>query len=533
MADIPTLLHELLERTACRVPGKSAVEYRGGSVSYAELDELSNRIANGLIDLGCRKQDRVVLYSRDDLATVGGIFAVCKAGGVFSIVDSQVKIRKLAHILRDCRARMLITDSPQVVELLETCPKLEQVIVTGSTADDTSGSDSSTCNFWELAAKSRADRPSARVIGVDLCSLIYTSGSTGAPRGVMLTHLNMISALRSIASYLELTSNDRILNLSSLSFDYGLYNVLLACQVGASVLLKQPFQSVQQIIRPVKQEGVTGLPLVPAMIAMLLCVKDLDHYDFSGVRYVTSTGQALPQRHIERLVQWLPSVRIYSMYGLTECKRVSYLPPDELLSRPMSVGKAIPDTEAFIVDDDEQRVDEPGQIGELVVRGPHVMEGYWNQPEETARIIRGSSSGRRLLFTGDLFRQDADGYLYFVGRRDDLIKTGAERVSPKEIESVVYELDEVIEAVVIGIEDEILGQALKLAVALKQDSSVTADGIRRHCTERLERSRVPRIIEIRDTLPKTNSGKIDRRTLRQGDRPVTNAGSDLAQVAAT
>lgn len=507
------LLHHLLEDSAQRFPHKEALVCDDHRLEYAALDDLSNRIANALIALGLERGGRVVLYLEQGVAVAGAVFAISKAGGVFVIVDPRVKAAKLAYVVGDSQAKVVITDSRRALDLRQRCPQVERILVTDQAVLATGNADTRFHDFWQVVAACSSVRPQPRTVDLDLCSLIYTSGSSGTPKGVMLTHLNMISAVNSIAGYLELRCDDRILNLSPLSFDYGLYNILLACRVAATVILAGPFFSPQQIIHPIKNERVTGLPLVPTMIAMLLRVRNLERYDFSTVRYITSTGQALLPRHSLRLAALFPTARIYSMYGLTECKRVSYLPPNELLRRPASVGKSMPNTEAYIVDESGRRIDTPGRIGELVIRGANVMEGYWNQPKETARVIRGVGSGDRRLYSGDLFTQDAQGYLYFIGRKDDLIKSGGERVSPKEVEMVVSELDEIVEAVVIGIDDEILGQALKLIVVLETGAVLTEQEILRHCAERLEPSHLPRMVEIRDRLPRTHSGKLDRRTL--------------------
>jgi acyl-CoA synthetase (AMP-forming)/AMP-acid ligase II len=264
------------------------------------------------------------------------------------------------------------------------------------------------------------------------------------------------------------------------------------------------------------QEKVTGLPLVPTIAAILLQLEKLKNYDLSHLRYISTTGQALAPKHIEQLQATFPHVRIYSMYGLTECKRVSYLVPEELSRRPTSVGKAMPNTEVFIVDEDGGRIEEAGRIGELVVRGTNVMSGYWNLLEETAKRLKpGPYPGEMVLHTGDLFKMDEEGYLYFLSRKDDVIKSAGEMVSPKEVENVLYEIEDVVEAAVIGVEDEILGRAIKAVVALRENASTTDKEIIRHCAQQLENFMVPNIVEIREELPKTPSGKISKKDLAE------------------
>ena len=329
----------------------------------------------------------------------------------------------------------------------------------------------------------------------------------------MCTHLNMVSASTSITQYLENVPEDIIINVLPLSFDYGLYQVLMAFQVGATLVLERGFAYPAAILNRIEEERVTGLPGVPTIFAMLLQM-DLSRWDLTSLRYLTNTAAALPVTHIQQLRKAFPQAKLYSMYGLTECKRVSYLPPEELDRRPGSVGIAIPNTEVWIEDEEGRRV-WPGEVGELVVRGSHVMQGYWELPEETARTFRpGRYPGERLLYTGDLFTMDEEGFLYFVSRKDDTIKSRGEKVSPKEVEDVLYRLDGVIEAAVVGVPDPLLGQAIKAYVLIKDGAGLTERQVLRHCAAHLEDFMVPKYVEFCDSLPKTPSGKISRRSLR-------------------
>ena len=354
-------------------------------------------------------------------------------------------------------------------------------------------------------------RPSG-CIDLDLAALIYTSGSTGTAKGVMLTHLNIVSAATSITHYLENTENDVILNVLPLSFDYGLYQLLMAFKLGATLVLERSFTYPGAVLERIGEEGVTGFPIVPTIAALLLQL-DLSQFDLGSLRYVTNTAAALPVSHIERLRKLLPAAKLYSMYGLTECKRVSYLPPEQLDIRPDSIGRGMPNEEVYLVDDDGHRVS--SGVGELVVRGSNVMAGYWEMPEETARALRpGPFPGERVLYSGDLFRIDDEGYLYFVGRKDDIIKTRGEKVSPREVENALCGCEGIAEAAVVGVPDEILGHAVKAVVTLAAGSRLTERDIMRYCADHLEDFMVPRIIEIRPLLPKTGSGKIDKLELK-------------------
>lgn len=406
----------------------------------------------------------------------------------------------------------------EISRILPQCPHLSLLIVTNYHASAQTSLKNlpiKPVSYLKILRESPPNPPQRRCIDIDLAGLIYTSGSTGNPKGVMLTHLNMVSAANSIIEYLENTPHDIVLNVLPLSFDYGLYQVLMAFKFGGTVIQERSFLYLYRVIDLIKREKVTGFPIVPTIASLLFKLRHLRGYDLSSVRYITNTAQALPPEYVPQLKEIFPKAKIYSMYGLTECKRVSYLPPEELEKRPTSVGKPIPNTEAYIVDENGNKIEEPGKIGELVVRGSNIMKGYWNLPRETEKVLRqGPIPGEKVLYTGDLFKKDEDGFLYFVSRKDDIIKVAGERVSPKEIESVLYNLDGVREAAAIGVDDEILGKAIKTFIVPKRRSKLTEEDILRHCSLYLENYMIPKFIEFRKELPRTAHGKINKKKLR-------------------
>jgi acyl-CoA synthetase (AMP-forming)/AMP-acid ligase II len=347
-------------------------------------------------------------------------------------------------------------------------------------------------------------------IDIDLAMLIYTSGSTGFPKGVMMTHRNIVHAATSITTYLRNTPDDIILSVLPVSFDYGLYQVLMTVKLGMTLILEKGFAYPQVVLKKLVEERVTGLPLVPTIAAILLQLQNLKPGMFPHLRYITNTAAALPPAHIQRLQELFPHTLIFSMYGLTECKRCTYLEPEQLAQHPSSVGKAIPNSEAWVVNEQGQPC-KPGEVGELVIRGGHVMQGYWENQEATDRVLRpGRYPWERVLYTGDLFRADQEGFLYFVGRKDDIIKTRGEKVAPKEVENVLYMLEGIREAAVIGVPDMVLGMAIKAVVVVPEGSSLDAQQIIRHCAAHLEDFMVPKMVEFRSELPKTTTGKIRR-----------------------
>jgi long-chain acyl-CoA synthetase len=515
------LVDEFLEQGADRFPNRTALIIGGEKLSYLQIEERANRLANSLLEKGLRKQDRVAIFLEPSAEAILSVFASLKAGGTFVIINPQVKAKKAVFILNDCQAKTLIIDTTRfrgILEELRRCPFLRFMIMTDRKTKYDIGRRMhfSTDRLEEIINSYSSDRPEKRCIDIDLASLIYTSGSTGVPKGVMLTHLNMVSAARSITEYLENTADDVILNVLPLSFDYGLYQVLMAFMVGGTVIQELGFIFPYRIISLLLHEKVTGFPIVPALAAMLFKLKDINRHEFPNLRYITSTGQALPPIYIRKLQELFPRTRIYSMYGLTECKRVSYLVPEEISRRPTSVGKAIPNTEAFIIDEKGNIIREPGRTGELVVRGSHVMRGYWNRPEETAKVLMpGPIPGEKMLNTGDLFRMDEDGYLYFVARKDEMIKVAGALVSPKEVENALHEIEDVKEAAVVSGDDEITGEAVKAFIVLKKGSRLSKEEIQRASAEYLESYMVPKYVEIRTSLPKSIHGKILKSELKK------------------
>jgi amino acid adenylation domain-containing protein len=506
-----------LEHSAERFPEKLALVCGRERVSYRDIEERANRLAHSLAAEGIQRGDRVGIFLDNSVEAVVSIFAVLKAGGVFFVINPTTKSGKLSYVVNNCRARGLVMPASKLAameEMLTATPHLERVWLTGSGGRQQQARAKRFVAFESSVGDTKFSQkpPAKQCIDIDLAALIYTSGSTGRPKGVMLTHLNIVSAATSITSYLENTPDDVIINVLPLSFDYGLYQVLMAFKVGATVVLERSFTYPHAVLQTLIRENVTGFPLVPTIAAILLEL-DLSAYRFPSLRYITNTAAALPSDHIRQLRALFPHVKIFSMYGLTECKRVSYLPPDQLDLRPTSVGRGMPNEEVYIVDDHGNRVG-PGVVGELVVRGSNVMKGYWELPEETDRMLRpGLLPGEKVLHTGDLFYMDEEGYLFFFGRKDDIIKTRGEKVSPKEVEDVLYGMNGISEAAVIGTPDPVLGEAVRAFVTLREGAELTEQEILRHCAERLESFMVPQSVVFEKTLPKTDSGKISKRQI--------------------
>ncbi len=512
------LLQNFLEKSALRTPQKIALIHRGVRVTYDEINRKANQVAALLRSQGIRRGDRVAIFLENSVESVISLFGILKADAVFLMLSSQLKAPKLGYILNNCEAKSLITDVGKlkgVADILPSAPSVGTVISVGDHGKIESGIHRNMIAWSEsesLPDSQVSDRNEN--IDVDLASIIYTSGSTGNPKGVMLTHLNMVSAATSITTYLENVPDDIVIDVLPLSFDYGLYQVLMTFKFGGTLVLERSFVFPYEIVKRMSDEKVTGFPGVPTIFAILLQMKDLKKYDLSSLRYITNTAAALPVTHIQQIRESFPQARLYSMYGLTECKRVSYLPPEELDRRPDSVGRGMPNEEVWIVDDRGNRLG-PGAIGELVVRGSNVMKGYWGDLETTDSVLKpGPLPGEKVLYTGDLFRMDEEGFIYFVGRKDDMIKTRGERVSPKEVENALYAAEGVAEAVVLPVPDDLLGSAIKAYIVPKDGAAVNEKQLLLHCKKMLEEFAIPKYFEFRDTLPKNASGKIDKLALK-------------------
>ncbi|MBJ6982869.1 AMP-binding protein [Luteimonas sp. MC1572] len=504
-----------LARAAAHQPGKSAIVRGDRRVDYAELHAESERFAAALAQhVGLEDGERCVVFMDNSVEAAVGVFGTLRAGGVFSVINPTTKADKLAFVLADCGATVLLTQAsllPVAQSAAARAPSVRCIVVVDADGDGVDGAAIGYRRF--LAASDPACLPPQVGIDTDLAMLVYTSGSTGNPKGVMMTHANVRFAATSITTYLQASRDDVVLSVLPLAFDYGLYQLLMCVKLGATLVLETSFAFPQKVLPLLASERVTAFPLVPTMAALIVQLRNFDPAWAASVRYLTNTAAALPPAHIRRLQDLFPAARVYSMYGMTESKRCTWLPPEELARRPESVGIAIPGTQAWVADDAGRPLP-AGEVGELVVRGGHVMQGYWNNAEATARALRpGRYPWERVLHTGDLFRMDAEGFLYFVGRKDDILKSRGEKVSPKEVENVLYAMHGVREAALVGVPDPVLGHALK-ALLVVDDPGLDARAVIAHCRAHLEEFMVPRTVEFRESLPKTGTGKIRRSELQ-------------------
>ena len=507
------LLHQLFDATTRRVPDKVALVTGARRFTYRDLDGLASRLAASLQRVGVERGDRVAIFADNGVEAIVGIYGALKAGAVFMPVNPLTKSEKLALLLDDSRSAYLLTTQvlrPVWEPALARNITVQACLVSGLPAADTGAR----LRSYDDAVASPGSAPTAPTIDQDLASIIYTSGSSGEPKGVMLTHLNMVSAARSVNGYLGMTGEDVIMCALPLAFDYGLYQILMGFMVGATVVLEHSFAFPVKVLEVMAKEGVTVFPVVPTMLSIVIGLGNLPRFDLHRLRMITNTAAALSERHVSDVRALFPQAALYSMYGLTECKRVTYLPPEQLAIRPASVGRGMPNEEVWLVDEQGKRLPN-GCTGELVIRGSHVMRGYWGRPEQTAERLRpGPYPGELVLYSGDIFRTDEEGYLYFVARKDDIVKSRGEKVSPREVENVLYGLEGVQDAAVIGVPDPMLGAAIKAFLVLRSGYSYSERDVIKHCLDKLESFMVPKYVAFVDELPTTKTGKIDKSVLK-------------------
>jgi acyl-CoA synthetase (AMP-forming)/AMP-acid ligase II len=505
------LLHETLLVSAERAPDREAVVAGADRLAYAELAGNALRLARALQELGVGRGDRVAIYMDNSAGCATAVYAAMLAGGVFVVVNPQTKEDKLLYVLDDCEATVLLTEGALTRTALSAAAAAPSVkaVIAASAPEGVEGA----LAYDDVLASAEPDPRPAGTIPLDLAALIYTSGSTGFPKGVMMTHQSMVFAVGSISQYLRLAADERILGVLPLAFDYGLYQLLMAIRMDGTLVLERSFAFPAQIVKRIEDEAITVFPGVPTVYATLLSMRRSMDFELPSVRRVTNTAAALPATFHGEMRRIFPNALIFAMYGLTECKRVSYLEPELLERKPTSVGRAIPGTETMVLREDGTPV-EPGETGVLYVRGPHVMAGYWRKPEQTAEmIVDGPLPGERMLCAQDHFTVDDDGFLYFVGRTDDIIKTRGEKVSPVEVENSLFDVDGVKEAAVVGVPDDVLGEAIRAFVVLDDGAALTEQDVIAACRTRLENFMVPREVVFLDALPTTATGKVRRKSL--------------------
>lgn len=496
----PRRIEEHLARQALTAPGKEAVSAGRRRLTYEGLWLFAMELAASLRALGVDQGDRVALYLDKTPEAVVGCYAVWLAGGVLVPTHEGARARQLDYILKHSGARALITSAAKLARF-GIDPPTEVAVLE-----------------YTLPARPSAetDLPAFVSKPTEPAAILYTSGSTGQPKGILISHANLLAGARIVSGYLELRDDERIISIPPFSFDYGLNQLLCAVQVGATLVLQRSHMPAD-ICRTLSAQAITGMAAVPPLWLQLLGANSpFPHNAYPHLRYITNTGGVFPKSALDRYRALLPQARVYLMYGLSEAFRSTYLPPSELGRRPTSIGKAIPECQIEVIQDG--RLCGPGEVGELVHRGPTVALGYWRDPEATARVFRpvhwaAGEAGEIAVYSGDSVRKDEDGFLYFIGRRDTMIKTQGFRVSPDEIEELVVASGLVVQAAAVGQPDPVAGALIALHVVPKDQATFSTAKLLEFCRREMPRHMIPREIHTHDKLPGTGSGKIDRKGL--------------------
>lgn len=495
------LLHHLFLSSCEKCSEKAVIADDKETLTYKDLNYRAAGLAGLLSEYGINRGDRVAFFLDHDINQAISILAISSIGAVFVPVNSLLYPQQIKHIVNDAGARILITTYERfekIKEIVNEYVSIEKILFTDEFVTDS----------HELGR-------SCGAIENDLAAILYTSGSTGAPKGVMISHKNLVSGCWIISDYLRLNSNDSLLGVLPLSFDYGLNQLITMFGQGGTYRFFS-FKYPNDIVDALENYKITGFAGIPPIWALLVR-SSLTEKTPSALRYITNSGGAVPTAVLNKLRKALPNTQIYLMYGLTEAFRSTYLPPAELDRHPTSMGKAIPNTEILVYKDGRPcKANEPG---ELIHRGPTVSLGYWKRPEETEKRFKkwpmNGSEGLEeyVVFSGDLVQTDEDGYLYFIGRNDAMIKCSGNRISPSEVEEVVFQMGIIKQAAAIGVPDIVSGQVIKVYVILTDGMNLTQDELTEKlidfCTERMPNYMVPRYVEILDKMPLTVSGKTD------------------------
>ncbi len=513
------LFHHIPLDTAAALPDNTALVDKTREIRYADLATRIKQVAAGLVNAGLKRQERVGIYLPKSLPTVVSFFATSQAGGVFVPINPLLKVEQVRHILCDCSATILITSSNRL-KMLNTvsgnCNDLHTVILIDQNKELPTPPPHVQLLSWQQLLDA-PDVATHRTIDTDMATILYTSGSTGKPKGVVLSHKNMIAGANSVARYLKTCPDDRVLSVLPLSFDYGLNQITKSFLKGATAILMN-YLFAKEVINKLEQERITGLAGVPSLWAQLAQFTWPEGIS-KNLRYVTNSGGTLPQSVLNKMRRSLPKTKIVLMYGLTEAFRSTWLPPDEIDQHSGSIGKAIPNTEVMILREDGTPC-APHEPGELVHRGSLVAMGYWNNREKTnkrfkplPRQVAGLSLPEIAVWSGDIAYRDEDDYFYFVGRQDDMLKSSGYRISPTEIEEVVYDSGLVEEAVAIGVPHPVLGQRIVVVATPAKGIEPSPEGIVAVCKGRLPAYMVPGVVVYQASLPRNVNGKTDRKKL--------------------
>jgi acyl-CoA synthetase (AMP-forming)/AMP-acid ligase II len=506
-------VNHFLSNSANSFPDKKAVWYKDNWLTYYEIESLSNKLSNYLKERGITRGDRISILLENSFDYIIAYYAILKAGAITVALNTETKKDGLVYLLNDSESKAIITQKKYSKELLPTLnitPYLKEVIIEQNNLNDYNkiGHCNTIC-LSEVYKNTNDSYPETRSIDIDIASIVYTSGSTGKPKGVILTHQNIVANTNSIVDYLKLISKDRIMVVLPFYYIYGKSLLNTHFSVGGSIVIDNRFAFPNVILETMKKNQITGFSGVPSTFMILLNKSSIRDYKFESLRYVTQAGGAMAPVIQKDVAKIFSPAKIFIMYGATEASaRLSYLKPEDLDKKWGSIGKAIPNVDLFIADDIGNPLP-PNQEGQIVARGSNIMQGYWKDLNETNKVLKNG-----LYYTGDIGKMDKDGFLYVVGRKKDMIKVGGERISAKSVEEALLEMKEVNEVAVIGVEDELLGEAIKAYIVPMEGITLDAQKIQKFCKKKLPQFKIPKYIHFLTSLPKNKSGKVLKNNLK-------------------
>lgn len=522
------LLHQLLFESAQKFPDREAVVFKEKKISYAELDEESNRLSQCLRQLGIVKGERVGIYMNRGIDSVVSLFGVLKASATYVPIDPLCPSERLKYIINKCEIRFLVTVKNKLNNskaLFSTSSPLACILVMDSQVNEAETLGSGKVLGWlSMRDQLAADAPIVSSIDKDIAYILFTSGSTGNPKGVMLSHKNAMTFIKSAKEFFEVTSEDRLSNICPLHFDMSVFDLYVGFLAGATVVILPEMDAVFpiKISEYIQNKKITIWNSVPSALSMLAAFKSLDNYDLSSLRLVLFAGEQFPLKYLKRLQRLLHNTRFCNMYGQTEANSSLYYwveQQSEDENRKLPIGKTLPNFEAFALDTQGNQIREPGQEGELYVRGSTVAYGYLEEPEKTHKAFVVNplqpELQERVYKTGDLVNLDSRGNFVFLGRKDHMIKSRGYRIEIGEIEAVLCNYEKIANAVVIPVPDELIGNRISALIVPTPKSKIDKQEVVLYCSQHLPKYMIPETLEFRDLLPTTSSGKVDRKRLNE------------------
>ena len=520
------LLHQLLSDSAAKYPDKEALAFKDQTITYAELEIEANKLAHSLSGLGVKKGERVGIHMNRSIGSIAGALGILKAGATYVPIDPMCPQSRLSYIINKCGIKFLLTSQEKLTNIERAFPEnspLESILImNGLDSGSRSFGSAKLIDWREIQETASKDAPDTKTIDSDLAYILFTSGSTGNPKGVMISHLNSLTFVNSAHDFFRIKMDDRFSNICPLHFDMSVFDLFVAFKAGASVVIIPESTAIfpLQLAQYIAKNKISVWNSVPSALTMLANLTNLDKYDFSGMRLVLFAGEVFPIKYLRRLMEFIPEAKFYNLYGQTEANTSTYylveqIPSDDTAVLP--IGRSLPNFEVFALNEDGKKVSEAGDKGELYVRASSVALGYWDDVEKTQeRFVKNplkSDLNEIVYRTGDLVRLDSEGNYVFLGRKDHMIKSRGYRIEIGEIETILCNHPEIKNAVVIPIPDELIGNRISAFIVPLTPGKIEKEDILNHCSKHLPKYMIPEIIEFRDSLPATSSGKVDRKEL--------------------